>query len=374
MKSKKAMAVLCALAVVFTSSGGLPFGGVSLFDTAVTASAVETTDYTIDMRDQGYESAQEVQSVQDSAKIVTVTFDKGSNSTPPRYYTSGTAVRVYGGGTMTVSADSVITSIEFTFGSTDGRNAISANTGTYSEDDRKWTSDGSTNSVTFTVGGTSGNRRIQALKVTVENAATSTYTVTWNNADGTELEKDENVTEGDTPSYDGATPTKAEDETNTYTFSGWSDGTNTYGVSDSLPAVSADVTYTATFEATAKATDPIYTITIPAEVDLASTDPVNITAEDVTLGEGQKIIVTLDGASNTDSGSEFSAKTENGKSEVKYKINDGAIGLDDSNKTVAEFTADGSKELTFAVTDKSGIKAAGRHTEILTFTVGLDSN
>ena len=122
------------------------------------------------------------------------------------------------------------------------------------------------------------------------------------------------------------------------------------------------------------ATDPTYTITIPAEVDLKSTDPVNITAEDVTLGEGQKIIVTLDSASNTESGNEFSAKTENGKSEVKYKINDGAIGLDDSNKTVAEFTGNGERELKFAVTDESGIKYAGTHTETLTFGVSVEQS
>ena len=123
------------------------------------------------MTAQGFSNAETVNSVQDSAGIVAVTFDKGSNSNPPKYYNTGNSVRIYGSNTMTVSADSVITSIEFTFGSGDGTNAISANTGTYSEDDDKWTGDGSTKSVTFTVGGTSGHRRIQALKVTVENAA-----------------------------------------------------------------------------------------------------------------------------------------------------------------------------------------------------------
>ena len=42
MKGKKITAVLCALAVVVLSSGGLPFSGLRLFDTAVTASAEES--------------------------------------------------------------------------------------------------------------------------------------------------------------------------------------------------------------------------------------------------------------------------------------------------------------------------------------------
>lgn len=79
--------------------------------------------------------------------------------------------------------------------------------------------------------------------------APTTYTVTWKNSDEV-LETDTDVAEGTTPTYDGAEPTKADDETYTYTFSGWSDGTNTYGASDTLPSVSANVTYTATFDAT----------------------------------------------------------------------------------------------------------------------------
>ena len=75
------------------------------------------------------------------------------------------------------------------------------------------------------------------------------YTVTWKNGDTT-LETDTEVVEGTTPTYDGETPTKAEDADYTYTFSGWSDGTTTYGLSDTLPNVTAAVTYTATFEAT----------------------------------------------------------------------------------------------------------------------------
>lgn len=131
---------------------------------------------------------------------------------------------------------------------------------------------------------------------------------------------------------------------------------------------------TVTVSAVFTSNDPAYTITIPAEVDLTGNDPVTITAEGVVLNEGQKVKVTLSAASNTESGSTFNAKTASGNSVVKYTINNGEIGVDESNKTVAEFTANGSKALTFAVTDKSGIKAAGKHTEILTFTVGLDGN
>ena len=80
--------------------------------------------------------------------------------------------------------------------------------------------------------------------------AAHTYTVTWKNWNGDVLETDENVAAGATPTYDGEAPAKAADAQNTYTFAAWDDGTTTYvlGVDD-LPAVTADVTYTAVFTA-----------------------------------------------------------------------------------------------------------------------------
>ena len=94
------------------------------------------------------------------------------------------------------------------------------------------------------------------LELTAENAGIvfgnavvnvlPNYTVTWKDADGTELEKDENVAQGETPSYTGEAPNKADGVCCNFTFAGWNDGIRTYSP-DALPAVNGDVTYTAVF-------------------------------------------------------------------------------------------------------------------------------
>ena len=72
-------------------------------------------------------------------------------------------------------------------------------------------------------------------------AVAPTRTVTWNNWNGSLLAQD-TVAEGETPVYTGATPTRAADDTYSYTFSGWS---------PTVSAVTGDVTYTAQFTQTA---------------------------------------------------------------------------------------------------------------------------
>ncbi len=123
--------------------------------------AVAQTKESFDFSAQGYTNQTAMTSV--NSENFTITFDKGSNSNAPKYYTSGTAVRVYGGGTMTVaSKELTITNISITFGSSDGSNALTADVGSLTKGE--WA--GESNTVVFSVGGTSGNRRIKAVTVT----------------------------------------------------------------------------------------------------------------------------------------------------------------------------------------------------------------
>ena len=125
---------------------------------------VEEVVLVIDLTNQGYTNGQEVTSV--SENPIDVEFNKGSNSNAPKYYTTGTAVRVYGGNYFIVSSDKTIVKVALTFGSDDGSNAITTDVPTYSNS--TWT--GNANSVKFSIGGTSGNRRIQKITVTYQKA------------------------------------------------------------------------------------------------------------------------------------------------------------------------------------------------------------
>jgi hypothetical protein len=135
---------------------------ILLFASAMLISMVSMAA-SIDFSAQGYENAQVIESVTIEEGLV-VTFDKGTNQNAPMYYNSGTAVRVYGGGTMTVTATgNTISKIVLTYGTGDNTNEITTDCGTFATD--TWT--GSASSVTFTVGGTSKHRRIKVIEVTL---------------------------------------------------------------------------------------------------------------------------------------------------------------------------------------------------------------
>ncbi len=119
---------------------------------------------TITMSEQGFSNQQEITTI--SGTSCSITFSKGTNSTTPKYYTTGSAVRAYGGNTFTVSSSRNIVGINLTFGSDDGSNEITTDKSAWSSP--SWT--GSANSVTFTIGGTTGNRRISAIEVIYESS------------------------------------------------------------------------------------------------------------------------------------------------------------------------------------------------------------
>lgn len=134
----------------------------------VTSTGQVERSETINMKAQGYGNGSNVTTV--TQGDVTITFAKGTAQTnTPKYYTTGEAVRCYPGNTMTVSAQGM-TKIELTFGSGDGTNPITVNTGTLNGS--TWT--GNADEVTFTVGGSSSNRRFAEVAVTVNGSGLTT--------------------------------------------------------------------------------------------------------------------------------------------------------------------------------------------------------
>lgn len=128
-----------------------------------------TTTATITFGDLGYGNGTNMWELSPAAIEIdantSVTFYKGSNRDGCKYYTSGTAVRCYGGAYFTVSSTKTIVSIELVYGNSDGSNTITIDCGTFNSP--TWT--GESGSVEFTIGGTSGNRRIAGIKVTYKN-------------------------------------------------------------------------------------------------------------------------------------------------------------------------------------------------------------
>lgn len=125
------------------------------------------TESSIDFSAQGYDNGTTITSCE--IGDATVSFSKGTGSTDPAYYTSGSAIRVYAKGNFTVSSYKTITSIKLTYGTSDKTNEITTDCGTFSNS--TWI--GSAKSVTFTIGGTKDHRRIKGITVTTESGPSS---------------------------------------------------------------------------------------------------------------------------------------------------------------------------------------------------------
>lgn len=218
---------------------------------------------TITFSENGYANGEEVTEVKGTD--CTITFDNGTNNNnAPKYYTSGTAVRAYGGNTFTVSSDNRITKIELTFGSSgDGSNTITADNGTY--EDGIWTGDAK--SVTFTIGGTSGNRRIASIAVTYTADASDTRAATTTTIDATGIT---NTNVFNDTAAGRLTATVAAGETTidnaAITWSGNNDDVAIIAANGTVTLVGAgEVTFTATYagdETNYKGSSATYKLTV----------------------------------------------------------------------------------------------------------------
>ncbi|MBR2167470.1 MAG: InlB B-repeat-containing protein [Paludibacteraceae bacterium] len=249
-------------------------------------------------------------------------------------------------------------------------NAGANGTGTVDAGTKTCGEDATLSSSTFTRDGytqtgwslTDGGAQAYALGGTyTENASLTLYPV-WTLV-GYQInfvDEDGTTTLGDYPKTlnPGATvtaptePTKAQTAEYTYTFAGWSDGTNTY-TSDAIPNVTAAVTYTATYTATANVasvtvgTSTTYYTTIAEAWDFVNDQTANTTIkllQDVTSAASLVFTPaaamtctldlnnhTLSGAVNKHmninlAGSTFiiddSSDDKNGKILAEYSVND----------------------------------------------------
>ena len=143
------------------------------------------TEVTWNASQQGYSNQQAVTDITFNDDISGV-FAKGTGSTAPAYYTTGTGVRMYGNNTLTITAsNATMSSIVFTY-SQNNKNLVVDN-GTYTQNTGTWT--GSASSVTFTAESGSGHNRIQAIEVTytISGDTPIVATPTFNPASGTEF-------------------------------------------------------------------------------------------------------------------------------------------------------------------------------------------
>lgn len=225
----------------------------------------EEVTVTFDASKQGYTNAQVITDVTITDGI-NVAFNKGTNSNTCKYYTTGTAIRVYGGGYFTIASTiGKIIKIQLKFGSGDGSNEISKDSGTYYSSTGTW--EGSSESITFTIGGTTGHRRIKTIAVTYEKDANAPIIESLA-ISGTASNTTYYV--GDTPSAEGlgVIATYNDESTKDVTSSvSWSfepatiqSNTNSVTATASYEGITASTTYNIIVKSIANTAESAYTV------------------------------------------------------------------------------------------------------------------
>ncbi|MCI5980623.1 MAG: hypothetical protein MRZ38_07080 [Muribaculaceae bacterium] len=134
---------------------------------------------TIDFSKQKYENQQVVTTLK--GENCTITFGKGS-STACTYYTTGKAVRIYGGGSVQITSSLAITKVVYTFAKgnapTSSNCTINPSTGkaTLGTTSLTWT--GNTQSLKITRTSGKDHWRLQKIEITYDDDAVATPTFT----------------------------------------------------------------------------------------------------------------------------------------------------------------------------------------------------
>ena len=125
----------------------------------------------ITFSEQGYQNQQDFNDQSITLGDAKLSFSKGSGSTTPKYYTTGTAMRLYGGNTLTISSSKTISKVEFTYA--EDYNGTSyyptadnstVTPGTYDYSTHTWT--GSANEIVLSRSASTGHFRIVSITIT----------------------------------------------------------------------------------------------------------------------------------------------------------------------------------------------------------------
>ena len=132
----------------------------------------ESMEDRFDFTEQGYENQTDLTTTPIEMNNCTLTFNVGSGSNVPTYYTTENgSARMYKGSKLTVSAEYDITYISF--GGVTKTGVLSASVGTYSDNVKSWS--GSAKEVTFTNNEDSNNQfRFQTITVTTAGGSVTT--------------------------------------------------------------------------------------------------------------------------------------------------------------------------------------------------------
>lgn len=128
---------------------------------------------------KGYDNQQNFEGVKIAIdENVSATFAKAEGQNEPKYYNSGTAIRLYSGGTLTISSVATMSKVEITFGRKD--NAITSDVEKWDDDTNVW--EGNVKKIVLAAeySEKGGHARFQAISVTYKKSTTSDYTTICN--------------------------------------------------------------------------------------------------------------------------------------------------------------------------------------------------